>query len=140
MSLKDIITVASSEYVFAVLFIAFLYVAIKQVQNTMKQERESSRERETYIFSMHEKQLDEVKSNMLYERGNSHKLLLEQRQSFDSRETKLMDHLSKNTDQLGNIAVTLKDIQRNLSKLEDRMEDNFMEVWKELGSKIDKHK
>lgn len=140
MSLKDVMTVASSEYVFAVLFIGFLWIAIKQVQGTMTRERESSNDREKYIFVMHDKQLAELKDNMLHERNNSHEMLIEQRHSFDKRESELVKHLNKNTDQLSNIADTLKDVQRNLGKLEDRMEDNFMEVWKELGSKSDKIK
>lgn len=89
---------------------------------------------------MHEKQLSEIKENMLHERNSSHEMMIEQRHSFDKREGELVKHLNKNTEQLTHIADTLKDVQRNLGKLEDRMEDNFMEVWKELGSKLDKNK
>lgn len=138
MGVKEIIAIASSEYVFAILFIGFLWIAVKQVQATMTRERESSAEREKYIFSMQEKQLAELKENMLHERNSSYEIISEQRQSFEKREGELVKHLNKNTEQLSNIADTLKDVQRNLGKLEDRMEDNFMEVWKELGSKIDK--
>lgn len=138
MDLKNILAVAQSEAVFAVLFIGLLWLAAKQIKVTMEQSRESSIEREKYIFDIHERQMLELKENMLHERNNSHELLIEQRVSTDKREEALLKHLDKNTEQLSGVADTLKDIQRNLSKLEDRVEDNFMEVWKELGSKQDK--
>lgn len=140
MNVKDIITIASSEYVFAILFIGFLWLVVQHVRGILVEQRESSKEREQYIFKMHEQQMTELKENMLHERNSSHELMVEQRQSFDMREQELLKHLNKNTDQLTSVADTLKDIQRNLSKLEDRVEDNFMEVWKELGGKQDKNR
>jgi len=139
MSLKDIMTIASSETVFAVLFVAFLWIVIAQVKTALKETRESAQKREEYILTSHEKQMNEIKENMLHERASSHELMVEQRISFDKREQELLKHLNKNTEQLGNIAETLKDIQNNLKSVENRMEDNFMDVWKELGNKIDKH-
>lgn len=139
LSLDDIIKVVGSDSVFAVLFVFFLFLVVKQVQRALELNREMSTQREQYIMDMHDKQMSELKENMLHERNSSFEMFAEQRKSFDAREAKLLEHLSKNTDQLGNISETLKDIQRNLSKLEDRVEDNFMEVWKELGSKQDKN-
>jgi hypothetical protein len=140
MSLKDVTNIAQSEAVFAILFIGLLFLIIRQAKVWLDENKQSTQEREQYIFSMHEKQMSEIKENMLHERNNAHELIQEQRISFEKREGELLKHLNKNTEQLGNIADTLKDVQRNLGKLEDRMEDNFMEVWKELGSKQDKPK
>lgn len=138
MSLKDIMTVASSDVVFAVLFIGLLYVLLSAFKKWATEQKEMSIERERYVLTMHEKQMIELKENMLHERNANFELLVEQRRSFETREAELIKVLNKNTDQLSSIADTLKDIQRNLSKLEDRVEDNFMDVWKELGSKLDK--
>jgi len=138
LGLKEITGVAQSEFVFAILFIGLLWLAIRQVKQTLDESRQSSLEREKYIFDIHERQMTELKENMLHERNSSHELMIEQRVSFDQRETALLKHLEKNTDQLGNIADTLKDVQKNLKGLEKDVNDNFLEVWKELGSKADK--
>lgn len=140
MSIDDVTKIAQSEVVFAILFIGLLYLVLKQVQKALETHRNLSAEREKYIMDMHEKQMSELKENMLHERNNSYEIMQEQRHSFDKRETELMKHLEKNTAQLTNITGTLKSIQHNLSKLEERVEDNFMDVWKELGAKQDKNR
>jgi DNA-binding response OmpR family regulator len=138
MSLKDIMTVAQSDFVFAILFIGLLVMGVRAIKAHLDEQKADSTQREEYILQMHERQMNEMKENMLHERASSHELIVEQRHSFEKREAELLKHLQKNTDQLASIADTLKDVQRNLSKLEDRVEDNFMEVWKELGAKQDK--
>jgi len=138
MGLKEIMSIANSEVVFAILFIGLLWIILTHFKKWSVEQKDTALEREKYIMSLHEKQMTELKENMLHERNSNFELMVEQRTSFDRREKELLQHLSKNTDQLTSVADTLKDIQRNLSKLEDRVEDNFMEVWKELGSKQDK--
>lgn len=140
MSLKDIMTVAGSDMVFAVLFIGLLWIILTHFKKWSAEQKESALEREKYILQLHEKQMMDMKENMLHERNANFELLVEQRHSFEKREGEILKHLSKNTEQLTNVAETLKEIQRNLSKLEDRVEDNFMEVWKELGAKQDKNR
>lgn len=135
MGFDELMAIAQSEFVFAILFIGLLYLSVKQVQKALETNRAQSADREQYIMDMHHKQMVELKENMLHERGNMNEIIQEQRHSFNKRETELLKHLEKNTAQLSNITGTLKDIQRNLSKLEERVEDNFMDVWKELGSK-----
>jgi hypothetical protein len=62
----------------------------------------------------------------------------EQLKDSSHRERELMSHLSKNTEQLKNIADTLEGVQSNLQKLERRVNDDLRTVWKELGAKADK--
>lgn len=137
-TLKDVTAVAQSEAVFAVLFILVVLAVGWYIKKVLDQNRESSAQNQQYILEMHERQMGEIKENMLHERNNAHEILMEQRRSFDGRETALLSHLGKNTDQLAHVSDTLKDIRQSMGKLEDRMEDNFHDVWKELGAKIDR--
>lgn len=116
MSLKDIANIAGSEFVFAILFIAGLIYVALYVKGVLEQNRQDSKNREESIMNIYKEQLEKA----------------------DTREEKLMDYLDKNNEQLENVANTLKEVQENLQKVEDRMEDNFMLVWKELGNKLDK--
>jgi septal ring factor EnvC (AmiA/AmiB activator) len=116
VGLKDILTIANSEVVFAVLFIIGLFAVGRYITNALKEQKEENTRREEQLIEFYKNELE--KSAL--------------------REGELMRHLDKNTEQLRTIAETLKDVQRGLTKLEDRVEDNFMAVWKELGSKADK--
>ncbi|AYP68732.1 hypothetical protein BpsS36_00026 [Bacillus phage vB_BpsS-36] len=109
MGVNEISNIASSETVFAILFIGLLFLVGKFIKQFIEKQREDSNKREEYIFSMHERQQEESKL----------------------REEKLHSHLSRNTDQLEKIAGTL-------DKLETRVEHNFSEVWKEINNKQDK--
>lgn len=138
MNAKDILMIAQSDAVFAVLFIGILWIAGRFVKQYFADQKQESLEREAYIMDMHKQQMEGLKDDMIIQRDNYNNLLVEQRLSFDKRENELLKVLNKNTDQLTGVAETMKDIQRGIVKLEDRMEDNFMQVWKELGSKADK--
>jgi Tfp pilus assembly protein PilN len=108
---------ADSEVFFAVLFVAGLIYVALYVKNVLEQNRADNTNRENNIMQMYQDQLKKA----------------------DEREENLMSYLDKNNAQLENVADTLKDVQTNLQKVEDRMEDNFMHVWKELGQKKDKN-
>lgn len=116
LGIKEIQSIASSEVVFALLFIFGLFVVGRYVVQFIAEMKDENTHRETQIIDLYKEQI-----------ANS-----------NNREVELMKHLEKNTEQLGNIADTLNDVQRNLSKLESRVDDNFKDVWKELGSKADK--
>jgi septal ring factor EnvC (AmiA/AmiB activator) len=116
MGVKDAQMIASSEYVFAILFILCLFIVGRWAFNFVKEVRDENTGRENKIFEMYDKQLE----------GST------------KREEELMKNLNKNTEQLGNIADTLTDVQKNLSKLETKVDGDLKEVWKELGGKADK--
>lgn len=138
MNLKDIMTIANSEVVFAILFIGLLLLVVRGIKIHFEQSRIESEKREQYIFKMYEQQMQTMESGMTKQREEYNQLITEQRESFNKREEELLKHLSRNTDQLSNVAETLRDIQRSLGKLEDRVENNFLQVWKELGTKLDR--
>jgi uncharacterized membrane protein len=117
VDLNMLAELADSETFFAVLFVAGLVYVALYVKGVLEQNRQDNINRENSIMDMYKEQLDKA----------------------DAREEQLMNYLDKNNEQLENVAHTLKDVQENLQKVEDRMEDNFMNVWKELGNKLDKH-
>jgi len=116
VSVKDVVALANSDVVFAVLFIVGLFAVARYVNSVIREQKEENRQREEQLIALYQKQLEDSAK----------------------REAELMRNLERNTEQLANVATTLKEIQRNLSKLEEKVETNFMEVWKELGSKADR--
>jgi hypothetical protein len=116
VDLNKLAELAGSEVFFTILFVAgIIYIAL-YVKGVLEQNRQDNINRENTIIGMYKEQLDKS----------------------DMREDQLMNYLDKNNEQLENVAGTLKDVQHSLQKVEDRMEDNFMNVWKELGAKQDK--
>jgi hypothetical protein len=116
VDLNKLASLADSEVFFAVLFVAGLIYIGLYVKGVLEQNRQDNTKREDTIVQMYEHQLNKA----------------------EDREEKLMNYLDKNTEQMEHISGTMKDIQGNIAKVEDRMEDNFMNVWKELGNKKDK--
>lgn len=135
MTLKQIIEVANSEVVFAILFIGFLWIAGVQTKRYIDEQKLKQQEREDYITLMHKQREDDLKALLREQRDDSVVLMREQRDESQKREREMMVYLGKITDKQVDITDTLKDIRTSLGKLEDRMETNFMEVWKELGAK-----
>lgn len=107
---------ASSETFFAVLFLAGLILVGRYVVQHIRETKEENSQRESQLIELYKEQL----------------------QTSATREEKLMTHLDKSNEQLEGVADTLKDIQGNLEKLEHRVENNFHDVWKELGGKADR--
>jgi septal ring factor EnvC (AmiA/AmiB activator) len=116
VDLNKLAELADSEAFFAVLFVAGLIYVGLYVKGVLEQNRQDNMNRENSISELYKEQLSKA----------------------DQREEKLMTYLDKNNEQLQHVADTLSDVQTNLQKVEDRMEDNFMHVWKEIGQKQDK--
>lgn len=134
MDVNAVMSIASKETVFAILFIFLGAAVIRWVKAFIDQQREHSQEREQYIMEMHKKQLEELKEQAMHQRNDNRELLVEQRQSFDRREKDLLEHLKQNTHQLENISDTLRDVKTNIVGLED----NLQSIWSELERKVDK--
>jgi len=117
VDLTKLVELANSETLFAILFIAGLIYIALYVKGMLQSNKDDNHRRENQLIDIYKEQIDKG----------------------DKREEELMDYLDKNTDQLENIAGTLKGVQTNIEKLEDRVEDNFMSVWKELGTKENKN-
>jgi predicted RNase H-like nuclease (RuvC/YqgF family) len=116
IDVKMLSDLASSETLFAVLFLAGLVLVGRYVVQHIRNTEEKSAQRESQLIEIYKEQLD----------------------ASATREEKLMSHLDKSNEQLEGVADTLKDIQGNLEKLEHRVESNFHDVWKELGGKADR--
>lgn len=129
MDLNKLATLASSEVFFAVLFVAGLIYVALYVKQLLEQNRQDNVTRENSIMDMYKDQLSKSEERERYAVQQS-----------EDREEKLMSYLEKNNEQQKGIADTLVAVQNNLQKVEDRMEDNFMAVWRELGQKEDKLK
>jgi len=117
VDLTKLVELANSETLFAVLFIAGLIYIGLYVKGMLQSNKDDNHRRENQLIDIYKEQIDKG----------------------DKREEELMDYLDKNTDQLENIAGTLKGVQTNIEKLEDKVEGNFMNVWKELGTKENKN-
>jgi predicted RNase H-like nuclease (RuvC/YqgF family) len=111
MTLKDLMELANSEVVFAVLFIAGLFFAGRWLIGHLQSVKEENKERETQLIELYKTQID----------------------SSTEREEHLKAHLDKSNEQMGEIASTMKDIQQGMSKLENKMDNNFKDVWREIG-------
>jgi hypothetical protein len=129
VDLNKLATLASSEVFFAVLFVAGLVYVALYVKQLLEQNRQDNVTRENSIMDMYKDQLGKSEERERYAVQQS-----------EEREEKLMSYLEKNNEQQKGIADTLVAVQNNLQKVEDRMEDNFMAVWRELGQKEDKFK
>lgn len=114
MNIKELIQVAQSDAVFAVLFTGLLYFMLVFGKNFIKEQRE--------IENMREEQLIE--------------LYREQKTESAAREKELMNHLDRLTAQQAEITEALKelkeDMQGGIEKLEDKVDRGFMEVWRTI--------
>lgn len=116
MDLKTLEKLATSEVIFAILFIGGLLFIGRWFLNYMAEQKRENIEREAQLLEIYKDQLSQSAV----------------------REKELMQHMGENTVQLKSIADTLKGVQDNLFKLEDRVNSDLQGVWKELGSKVDK--
>lgn len=116
VELKEITELANSEAVFAVLFIAGLVVVGKWFMNYIQEQREESKRREQELMDNYKEQLHQS----------------------NEREVKLIAHLDKNTEKLEQIARTLTGVEKRLFSFEAKVNNDFNNVWNELGSKKDK--
>lgn len=114
--IKTLSDIAGSEAFFALLFLLGLVLVGKYVIQTITDIKQENEERERQLLGLYKEQLKQS----------------------EQREQQLMSHLDRSSEQLTNVAETLKDIQENLEKLENKVESTFHEVWKELGSKANR--
>ena len=111
VDLKVISELAQSEAVFAILFVLGLFVVGKWLMSFIQGMKEENATRESQLLELHSKQSEDAQK----------------------REEFLRNHLDKSNEKMGEISDTMKGIQAGLNKLEDRMDANFLEVWKEIG-------
>lgn len=110
MGLKEITELVKTEYVFGVLFIVGLIYIGKYVREVLASQAQDNKEFENKVVEIYETQLEK---------------------SYE-REEKLMSHQTDITRQLGDISATQTRMQTSLDKLEQKTEENFRQIWKEV--------
>lgn len=114
--------IATSQSVFAILFIILLFAGYKAIRGYLKEVKTENEKREE------ENKGREKEIKHLY---NEHKT------EAKERENKLMDFLEQNTESQKQTVVTLNKIEGNLDSLAKRMDEGFSDVWNQF-EKIDK--
>lgn len=110
MGLKEITELVKTEYVFGVLFIVGLIYIGKYVREVLASQAQDNKEFENKVVEIYETQLEK---------------------SYE-REEKLMSHQTAMTRQLEGISSTQSRFAASLDKLEQRTEENFRALWKEI--------
>lgn len=99
--------IASSQYVWAILFIVGIFVAYKATKNYLVDIKQENAARE-----------EEIKE-----------LYKEHRLEAKERERDLMNHLEKSNESQERTAQTLERIEKNLNHLEVKVDKGFNDVW-----------
>lgn len=103
MDIATLEKIASSQYVWAILFIAALFIAYKALKKYISELKSDSIKQQQMIIDLYE----------------SHK------KESQLREKKLMEHLDRT-------AKTLDSIEKSISKLELGVEKGFSDVWSHI--------
>lgn len=77
------------------------------------------------VSDSHNKQITTMTANMKEQREEHFKMVIEERNRSDRRESELFKNLEKNTKQLEGIAGTLEKVQSNYVSLENKLTTNF---------------
>lgn len=150
----DLLELADSEKVFAGLFIISLFVVGRWVKNFIAEQARENNEREKYILDYHKEQFTEMKMDKANTEQRFTNLIEQQKIAFDSRvsilvsehkemlrdqkeenakrERELMEFLNKTGERMDDIGHTLHKVQTSLEKIEEKMDEGFQEVWKEI--------
>lgn len=115
--------IASSETVFAFLFILTILFVSRKAMEIYKEASNSGARREQYIFDLHQKR--EI---------HMQEIIHVNRQDSATREAKLMEKIDASNTHQAKIATTLDNINLKL----DKMDDNFQNVWIEIHQIKDK--
>jgi hypothetical protein len=144
MPLEQIQKIATSEVVFAILFIAFLVWYLKKSSDDSKaqreadqlrdkeqreanqlrdkEQREADQARDAYMMTLHKEREDALKL-----------MLMEQRADSLAREADLSTNVRRMVDQQERIGDTLKEVSGGLIDLEKKVDNNIMEIWKVMA-------
>jgi hypothetical protein len=156
----DLLELADSEKVFAGLFIISLFMVARWVKKFIDEQTRENNERERYILEYHKEQITDMKmdkanieqrfQNLIEQQKiafdsrvsilvSEHKeMLREQRQENANREKELMEFLNKTGERMDDIGQTLHKVQTSLEKIEEKMDEGFQEVWKEIKKEEEK--
>src|SRR5690606_14532079 len=109
-------SIATSQVIFAILFIGLLAIVMRAMWSLYKQFKEESKEREKKVEELYEEYKAEAKE----------------------REKKLLEHLEKSNESQERTSQTLVRIQESLVSLESRVDEGLSDVWKKIDQIDDK--
>lgn len=115
MGIKEIQSIAQSDVVFAVLFIALLLGAAHFISRLIQDQRDTEKHREEQLIELYR----------------------EQKAESAEREKELMQHLERITERQAEISNTLREVKEDmrggLTKLEEKVDRGFVEVWRAIN-------
>lgn len=118
---------------FLIIMCFMIYMALKAM-NYVKGLSDGHKEELTTMTVNHNEQLTFMRENLAEQRREHYQQLAEDRMRSDRREDGLFANMDKNTEQLTDIASTLKDVQFNLANLEKQVTENFDFLSSEIES------
>lgn len=125
-------SLSSSEKPFMLLtvtLICFLFFIATKFMSHIKQEAENRDKQD-------ERQREQIESfniSLREIREDNIRLFSEERLHAKEREAQLLRHLDKNTEQIGYIAETLKEVQSSFYNLDAKVENNFHTLKTEIN-------
>ena len=115
--------------ILVVVLIGFLFYMANKFMAHIKIESENRNKQD-------ERQQEQAKSfneSLKEIREDNIRLLREERLDTKEREAQLLKHLNQNTEQIGNIAETLKEVQASFYKLDAKVETKFNTLKDEIN-------
>ncbi|AYC28732.1 hypothetical protein [Paenisporosarcina cavernae] len=100
--------IASSEYVFAILFIIMLFIAVRWFAGHLKEMKQENQEREKELKDLYTEHKEESKE----------------------REKLLLRHLENSNESQAKTAEAIKKMSDSMKSIEQQMDTGFKEVWR----------
>lgn len=122
MSIDKLENVASSQFVFGILFIFFLLWFLKRYSDEKELQRVADEARDKYMMDLHRTREESLQE-----------MMLEARKDSLAREAELTGNMRKMVDQQERIGDTLKEISAGLTDLEKKLDSNVLEIWKVMA-------
>jgi vacuolar-type H+-ATPase subunit I/STV1 len=124
--LKEIQSIAGSQVVFGILFIALAWLVLVQVKNMLREQRDIENKREDQIIEMYKERERDLKDLIAQTRQQGVELLTEQRLDSVNREKELLRQIER-------INESQKDISDTLKYLNDKIDRNNSDLWRVIG-------
>lgn len=112
-----------------IILIIFLFFLANKFMTHIREESEN-RDRQS---ERHREQIESFNQSLREIREDNVKLFIEERLYTKEREAQLLKHLDKNTEQIGYIAETLKEVQTSFYTLDAKVENNFRTLKNEIN-------
>lgn len=109
-------------FILVMFFMIFLGIKAMGYVKTLS---EGHKEELVSLTTNHKEQITYMNENFAQQRQEHYQQIMEDRSRADRREDSLFINMEKNTEQLTDIAGTLKEVQFNFANLERQVTENF---------------